>query len=368
MKILQINKLYPPHLGGVESVVKDIAEFLAKDVSWQSDVLVCQEKGKRQIEKNNGVNIFRSASFGRLLSLPISLDFFKLFKKKYNNYDLLLIHHPFPLASIVRFLFLKNKKPIAIWYHSDIIRQKLFYFLVYPFLYLDLKSADTIFVSSYRLAEKSSLLSKFLDKCQVIPFGIDLSIYEKDYTEKISDLKNKYGRFILSVGRLVYYKGYLNLLKAMINSSAKLLIIGSGPLELEMRAFIEKNNLSDRVIIINTHPNDLIPYYKACEFLVFPSNARSEAFGLVQIEAMACGKPVINTNLETGVPEVSINNKTGFTVPVNDCQKLSEAIKLLWENNDLCLQLGVNAKERVEEKFSKAKFEDSLKNSLIKIK
>jgi len=368
MKILQINKLYPPHLGGVENVVKDIAEFLAKDASWQSDVLVCQEKGKRQIEKSNGVNIFRSASFGRLLSLPISFDFFRLFKKIYSNYDLLLIHHPFPLASLARFLFLKNKKPIAIWYHSDIVRQKLFYFLVYPFLYLDLKSANIIFVSSYRLAEKSSLLSKFLNKCQVIPFGVDLSIYEKDYTKEVNDLKNKYGRFILSVGRLVYYKGYLNLLEAIKDISVKLLIIGSGPLKLKMDEYINNNNLVDKVFIIDNHPNNIIPYYQACEFLVFPSNARSEAFGLVQIEAMACGKPVINTNLETGVPEVSLDNKTGLTVPVNDCQKLSEAIKLLWEDNDMCLQLGINAKERAKEVFSKTKFEDNLKNSLIKIK
>ena len=109
MKLLQINKLYPPHLGGIENVVRDIAESLALDTNFKSDVLVCQEKGKKAVEEVNGVKIYRSASFGRLFSMPISFDFFRLFKKIAKDYDLLLIHHPYPLASLARFLFLLRK-------------------------------------------------------------------------------------------------------------------------------------------------------------------------------------------------------------------------------------------------------------------
>jgi len=368
MKILQTNKLYPPHLGGIENVIRDIAESLATDNHFQSDVLVCQEKGKRAIEDRNGVKVYRAASLGRLFSLPISFDYFRLFKKVVVGYDLLLIHHPYPLASFARFLFLNKKKPVAIWYHSDIVRQKLFYLLVYPFLYLDLKAAKTIFVSSHRLAEKSKLLSKFLDKCQVIPFGVDLDLYKADYGSEVADIKNKYGRFMLAVGRLVYYKGYLDLLEAMKTAPGKLLIIGTGPLETEMKQKIIEDKLADRVIIISSHPANLTPYYQACEFLVFPSSARSEAFGLVQIEAMACGKPVINTDLATGVPEVSLNQVTGLTVPVGDSKQLSVAIKSLWEDAELLLKLSQGARDRAEAKFSKDKFEADLKSALLKIK
>jgi rhamnosyl/mannosyltransferase len=368
MKILQTNKLYPPHFGGIENVIRDIAEILASDSSFQSDVLVCQEKGKRNIEKINGVGVSRAASFGRLFSLPISFDYFRLFRKTIKDYDLLLIHHPFPLASIARFLYMPKNKPVAVWYHSDIVRQRFFYFLVYPFLYLDLKAAKVIFVSSHRLAEKSPLLNKFLDKCQVIPFGVDLNLYRKDYSSQAADLKNKYGRFMLAVGRLVYYKGYFDLLEAMKTAPGKLLIVGTGPLDIDMAMFISDNNLEDKVVIISSHPKDLVPYYQTCEFLVFPSNARSEAFGLVQIEAMACGKPVINTDLPTGVPEVSLDGKTGLTVPVGDHQKLAQAIKSLWEDDKLRLKFGQEAGKRAESVYALDKFEIDLKAALLKIK
>ncbi|MFA4942870.1 MAG: glycosyltransferase [Patescibacteria group bacterium] len=366
MRILQINKLYPPHLGGIENVVRDIAESLAIDDSFQSDVLVCQEKGKRAVEKINKVGVYRAASFGRLFSLPISLDFFRLFKKMVKDYDLILIHHPFPLASLARFIFSNKKIPVAIWYHSDIVRQKILYWLVFPFLYLDLKAAKIIFVSSHQLAQKSSLLRRFIDKCQVIPFGVNLSDYQTDYQSEAIALQAQYGRFMLAVGRLVYYKGYLDLLEAMKSTPGKLLIIGSGPLEVKMKQVIIENHLVDRVIIISDRVENLIPYYQTCEFLVFPSSARSEAFGLVQIEAMACGKPVINTNIPTGVSEVSISNESGLTVPISDPKQLALAIKSLWDDNKLRLGLGIGAKKRAESNFSKNKFENDLRSALLK--
>lgn len=367
MKLLQINKLYPPHLGGVENVVRDIAASLASDNSWRSDVLVCQERGRRSEEENNGVRIYRAASLGRVFSLPISWDFFGLFKKIVSDYDLLLIHHPFPLASWARLLFLNKKIPVAVWYHSDIIRQKFLSYLVYPFLSLDLAAAKIIFVSSRRLAEQSKLLPRFLDKCRVIPFGVKVADYQTGYESEVNDIKNKYGRFMLAVGRLVYYKGYLDLLAALETAPGKLLIVGSGPLEAKLRRVIKKKNLASKVIIISSQPANLIPYYQACEFLVFPSNARTEAFGLVQIEAMACGKPVINTDLPTGVPEVSRDKESGLTVPVGDVRGLSLAIKSLWEDNDLLSRLGEQARRRVMTDFSQDRFKTDLKSALVKV-
>ena len=110
MKILQVNKLYWPHLGGIETVVRDIAEYLAQTDSIQSDVLVCQEKGQRAADDINGVRVYRAASWGRLLSLPLSFDFFFLFRKLVPQYDIILIHQPFPLASLARFFFAPKKK------------------------------------------------------------------------------------------------------------------------------------------------------------------------------------------------------------------------------------------------------------------
>lgn len=366
MKLLQINKLYPPHLGGIETVVRDIAEYLAQTDSVQSDVLVCQEKGRRVADDINGVRVYRAASWGRLLSLPLSFDFFFLFRKLVPQYDIILIHQPFPLASLARFFFARKKK-VAVWYHSDIIRQKFFRLFFYPFLYLDLKAASVIFVSSRRLAENSSLLKKFFDKCQVIPFGVKLADYEIDNRSKVADLHARYGRFALAVGRLVYYKGFEYLVEAMASTKAKLLIVGAGPLEARLRQLIKENNLADQVFLLTERAESLIPYYQACEFLILPSVARSEAFGLVQIEAMACGKPVINTNLPTGVPEVSLDRETGLTVPVVDSRALGEAINELWENDSLRLEMGLKSKERAKKVFDLDQFNLRVKESLGKM-
>jgi len=367
MKILQINKLYPPHLGGMENAVRNIAVGLATDHSYHSAVLACQGKGKREIVERDGVKVYRAASWGILFSLPISLDFFHLFRKITGDYDLLLIHHPFPLASLARFFFLDKTKPVVVWYHSDIVRQRLFYWLLYPFLYLDLRAAKTIIVASRRQAAESPLLKKFLNKCRIIPFGIDQPVLSAGQHSAADALRAHYGRFMLAVGRLIYYKGYLDLLEAMKTAPGKVLIIGAGPLEQKMKKIISDNRLAEKVIIISDRPADLSPYYQACEFLVFPSNQRSETFGLVQIEAMACGKPVINTDLPTGVPEVSLNKKTGLTVPVHDPKSLSEAIESLWNDEKLRSALGEGARQRAKDNFSKDKFETDLKSVLAEI-
>lgn len=364
IKVLQVNKLYWPHVGGIEKVVQEIADFLKIKSVIQSDILVCQSKGPRIIENINGSKVYRSSSLGMFLSLPISFDFFFLFNKIFRKYDLIIFHHPFPLFSLARLFFIKKGQKTICWYHSDIVRQKFLKFFINPIVYWDLKRVDMIIVSSKRIINSSKILKRLYDKCYVIPFGVDSSKYLKDHSKEVDDIKRKYGRFFLAVGRLVYYKGYFNLIEAMKTTPGKLIIIGNGPLKDSLNKLILNYKLNDRVFIISDYQEDLIPYYKACDFFVFPSIANSEAFGLVQIEAMMCGKPVINTNLPTGVPEVSLNGETGITVPVNDIKALSSAIKKLWEEEDLRLSMGIKAKERANNLFSLNAFKDNFLKAL----
>jgi len=363
MRVLQINKLYYPWIGGIETIVKQIAENLDQTDGFSSTVLACQARGAKSDEIINGVRVIKSQSFGRLLGMPISLSFFKDFKKLAKEPDLILIHHPFPLAFlIVPFL----KKPFFIFYHSDIVRQKLSLLPFLPFIRLGLKRARKIFVSGHNLKLNSSLLAKHRDKVVEIPFGVDINRLKPtlvDYaeTEKLKRLDHR--PLLLAVGRLVYYKGYRYLIEAMTDIEAKLIIIGDGPEKANLQKLINDLGVGDKVNIIRA-VTDLKPYYLAADIFVFPSCAPSEAFGIVQLEAMSYGKPVVNTYLKTAVEEVSLNDLTGLTVAPSNSHALAEAINHLLTNKDERERFGRAAASRVREKFTEEIFIGKLKKNL----
>jgi len=163
MNVLQVNKLYYPWIGGVEKVVQQIAEGLTGKDDLQIEVLCCQSKGKRNIEKINGVNIYRASSFGLFWGMPVSLDFFRLFGRIYKKADIIDFHYPFPLAELAIFFF-NPKKKIIIHYHSDIFRQRIIKFFLKPLTIHVLKKADKIIVSNENILKNSPYLKKFQKK------------------------------------------------------------------------------------------------------------------------------------------------------------------------------------------------------------
>lgn len=365
MKILEINKLYYPWIGGVEKIVQNIAEDLSGQNGLTVEVLACQAKGQRTEENINGIKVRRAASFGKKLGMPLSFDFFRWLFKIETDYDTLLFHFPFPLAALA-VPFLKNKN-IFIWYHSDIVRQKISRLIFLPFIKLSLKKANKILVSSRSLANNSPLLKKYQAKCEVIYFGLDLKTFSPNEQIKAEaeKIKKEYKRpLLLSVGRLVYYKGFQYLIAAMPNIEAHLIIIGEGAQATELNGLIKLYNLENKVSIIKPVP-DLRPYYQACDLFVLPSCANSEAFGLVQLEAMAFGKPVVNTDLPTGVKEVSLNQISGLTVPPKDPASLTRAINEILGNPELKKSFGDNARSRVVTTFNRENFQHQVKDVLL---
>ncbi|MDR2782448.1 MAG: glycosyltransferase [Treponema sp.] len=350
--ILQINKFYAPWVGGVERVVQNIAEGLNNKSDMK--VLVCQSKGKAEETTMNNVHIIRSASLGILYSMPISFDFiFKLWRLS-RQYDILLFHTPFPLADLAC-LFSGYRGKVVVWWHSDIISQRRLLKIIKPILKWFLKRADVIVAATQAHIDNSALLEPYREKCRVIPFGLKFSDYEqiivKGYlTNKLSNKQNKK---LLFVGRLVYYKGIDILIQAMRTvQGAELFIAGRGVLEYGLKSRVKAEGLLEKIQFLDYLPfEELKAAYADCDMFVFPSNANIEAFGLAQMEAMFYGKPVITTTLPTGVPLVSIHEKTGLTVPVNDVAALSAAIQRLVDDDELRVRLGANARQRVYEEY-----------------
>lgn len=357
MRVLQVSKYYYPVIGGVESHLKLLSEGISKNIEVK--VLVSNIKPRTEVERSNNLEIIRIASIGRVFSMPISPTF-PLWMGKIKA-DILHFHHPFPWGMVSYFLTSRiNATAIKtiVTYHSDIVRQKITGELFKPILNRFLKRADCIIATSPNLIEDSSILKNYRNKCRIIPLGIDIEKFKNRGGEKeIQSIRDKYGRkIVLFVGRLIYYKGLEYLIRAAPEVNAHFILIGEGPLEKILKQKVSSLNVEKKITFLKSMDEDeLILYYYACDLFVLPSIAKSEAFGLVQLESMACGKPVVSTNLPTGVPFVNLHKHTGLIVPPEDSKALARAINTLLENQSLRREYGENARKRVEEEFTKEK-------------
>ena len=350
MKILQIGKYYPPARGGMETHIEQLCQLLKDDVDLEVIVANHEEGAKR--ERIRGVSVRRLRTPLTIAGAPICPELPRAIREA--EADIVHIHAPHPSAFLA-YLASGASSQLVTTFHSDIVRQKVLGKLLKPLQEAAFRRANAIIGSSPNLLAGSQVLSNHRDRCVVVPFGIRCSLYESINEQRVSEIRRKYRQpIVLAIGRLVYYKGFEFLIRAMaqLRSDAVLLIIGEGPLHEPLKAEIQALGLSERVHLLG-NVADIIPYYHACDLFVLPSVARSEAFGLVQLEAMACGKPVINTSIAgSGVPYVSLHGETGLTVAPADVPALEGAISRLLNDEPLRVQLGRAARQRVQDKFT----------------
>lgn len=363
IKITHVAKFAKPHNGGIESFIEMFNTCIKGDNN-KIEVLCCSNTEKSSVE--NGVKYNRCKFLFEVAANTMSPEF--IWKLSRVNTDILHYHMPFIFAVIAHFIARPKYKKLYITYHSDIVGydkiMKPFWLIYKKFI----EQADKIHVLSPNIIESSKIINPYKEKCVVIPQGINLE--DKSDNEKVNRIKEKYkGRKILfSLGRLVKYKGFMFGIEAMKKvDNAKYLIGGSGPLKEDFENYIKANQLEDKVELLGRiEDGELDNYYKACDIYLFPSIMQSEAFGIVQLEAMKYRKPVINTNLGTGVNYVSIHNETGLTVEPENSEQLANAINKLLNDDNLRETLGQNAKKRVENLFDiekvKAKYMEMLKN------
>lgn len=355
IRVLQVNKLYAPETGGVEKVVQDISEGMKKYSDINNRVLVCMKQGKSIVEKYNGVKVFRAGSIGTYLSMPVSFDFFNYFKKLGGESDVIHFHMPFPLADVANALINYDGK-VVIWWHSDIVRQKAIMPFYKPFMKKLLDRADCIIAATCGHINSSLYLPPYKDKCRIVPFGIDEEDFKTgESKEKILNNYDQRNKKVLFVGRLVYYKGISVLIDAFFKvKNAELFIVGEGSLEKELVDRVKTAGAENKIHFMGfLDDSKLKAALRDCDMFVLPSVANSEAFGLVQLEAMIYGKPVINTKLPTGVPYVSIDSETGFTVEPGNVEAMAAAVQRLVDNDELRKNMGESAYSRVKEEFDK---------------
>lgn len=367
LEILEVNKAYYPHIGGIETIIRQYSEELSKNEKAHVRVLVCRDgRGRTIREKMRGVDITRAGSLGTYFSCPLSFSFFRHFRRMAKKADVVHIHVPFPLADAALLLSGFKGKVVVSW-HSDIVKQKKLMLFYKPFMRYLLKRADVVLTATEGHVKHSLYLPEYSEKCRVLPYGIIpeeyLAVSRKPVlTERATD---KSCVKVFFTGRLVYYKGVDVLLKAFTRvKGCELFIAGTGELGDELKAYTAECGMEEKVHFLGFLPDEeLRQAYADCDIFVLPSVAPSEAFGIVQLEAMVYGKPVINTALPSGVPYVSLDGKTGLTVKPKSPKALAEAINRLAGDRELREKLGKAAAVRVAEEFS----EESIQKRLYDI-
>ena len=354
MKILHISKYYYPYIGGVENICKYLVEGFPTD---ETAVVCFNEGNKNVVDEVNGHKVYRVATQFEIARQALSLSYFSMLKKAIREFqpDIIQFHwaNPFP-AAILLAVIPKNVKLMIFW-HMDIIKQKVIYPFIKPIEKRLLKRAQLITVTSPQYKEYSKPLHAYKDKVEIVPNAIDeanLVLREGD-AKKIQLIKEKYQgkKIVFFVGRHIQYKGLPYLLEAekLVKEDCVFVIAGSGPLTEDLK----KICVSNRVHWMGRLSDDELRWYHyAASIFAFPSITKNEAFGVALAEAMYCGTPAVTFTIEgSGVNWVSINGETGIEVPNGNVEEYAKAIDTLLSNDTLASNYAENAKARVKDNF-----------------
>ena len=346
LRVVQVNKRYPPHIGGIETHVGQLAEGLAAWPGVDVQVLAAGMPWGTVREHYRRVSVTRVVSLGVVASLPLAPTLPWSLLRAARTADIVHLHEPFPLAAVGALALPPRVKLVVTW-HSDVVRQRWALPAYAPIVRRLLERADAVILPSQAHLAGSHVLPAHQAKCTVIPFGVDVAAFAPTAARQAKAAAIRAalpGPVILFVGRLVYYKGVEHLIRALalLPPRVTLVIVGDGPLRRRLAALAANLGLAQRVRFTGWLDDETLrACYLAADLVVLPSVARSEGFGIVQLEAMASGRPVICTALPTGVPTVGIPGTTGLIVPPGDAAALAAAAGPLLANPSRRQAMGV---------------------------
>ncbi len=357
IKILQIGKFYPIR-GGVEKVMYDLTLGLSER-GIHCDMLCATTEG-------HPGGIISLNEYGKVIALPtmvkaaattIAPQMVTKLRQIAKNYDVIHIHHPDPMACLALFLSGYKGKVILHW-HSDILKQKTMLRLYSPLQNWLIRRADLILGTSPTYVDQSPFLQTVKHKIDFLPIGVPP--VEAD-EQRIAHIRRQYPnkRIIFTLGRLVEYKGYEYLVRAAqyLPDDVIVLIGGIGPLKEQLTQLIKQLNVHEKVKLIGFVSDDDLPaYYHVAQLFVLSSIMKTEAFAIVQIEAMSCGKPVVSCHIPgSGVSWVNQDGVSGLVAEKENPQALAEALNKVLGDTNLYSNLAEGAKKRYDEWFTHKK-------------
>lgn len=372
-KILHISKYYYPFRGGTEQIAQDCVNSLMDE--YEQKVICFNDTKEDKTDEVDGIEIIRCGTFAKVASQSLSSSYGKKLKKVINNFkpDIIIFHYPNPFVARYLLKFVPDTCKLAIYWHLDIVKQKLLGKLFTGQNKRLIARADVLIATSPTYVEGSPWLSSAREKCKVVPNCINVNRLQAspEIEKKAAEIReqNKYKIICLAVGRHTEYKGFKYLIQAahLLDDRFQIYITGKGEETDNLKA--EAGN--DKKIHFLGLVDDVVlnGYLTAMDIFCFPSVTKNEAFGLALAEGMYYGKPAVTFTIPgSGVNYVSLDGVTGIEVPNRNVEAYAEALKKLADDPNLRKKYGAAGKQRVEENFLDTQFKENVSNAICTMK
>jgi rhamnosyl/mannosyltransferase len=354
VKVLHVYRTYfPDSQGGLEEVIRQIC-LAAGEHGVTSRVFTLSKEPFPHTLPRVEADVVRVHKTFEIASCGFALTGLRRFATEVRWADIVHYHYPWPFSDLM-YLLLGRQKPAILTYHSDIVRQQFLLSVYRPLMSRYLDAMDMIVATSPNYFATSEVLSEYADKVEVIPIGLDEPSYPAIHEQNrdLAAARARYGEdFFLFVGVLRYYKGLHILLDAMQGAPYKVVIVGSGPVESELRQQALRLGLENVIFAGFVPDREKMALFRLCRAVVFPSYLRSEAFGVTLLEGAMSARPLISAEVGSGTSHVNIDGETGLVVPPGNSRALREAMDDLQANPEKARLMGGRARQRYEQLFT----------------
>ena len=357
MRILHCFKGYRPNLEG--GVIEVIHQLGVGAIERGHQVRVLVRGPERAVDNQQGIEVIREPLWPAWRDVGLTRAFVRRFQDLASTADIVHYHGPWPTMEFVQVLH-PPSVPTVMTYHSDLVGRNPF---LGPCRFLQrsaVRSVDAVVATSDAYARSSRWLRDCGSTLRTIPIGIDPSRVVCASADRVEQIRRQVGApFILFVGVLRSYKGLMTLVEAARLSRFPLVVAGDGPLRKELARASNQLSQGKLRLLGSVSSSERSAWLQACAGLVLPSEARSEAFGVVLLEAAAHARPQISTEIGTGTSWVNLDGQTGFVVPPRNPRALAAAIDQLCSDKELSDHLGMNALKRLHSLFTRDQMVDA---------
>ena len=352
MRVLHVYRTYFPETqGGLEEVIRQIC-LNTRRHGVVSRVLCASPSIRPRVVRRKEAAVYRSRLNVEIASCDLSFQALGLFRRMLKWADVVHYHFPWPFADMLHFAA-RVRSPTVLTYHSDIVRQRVLAALYSPLMLRFLRSMDRIVCTSPNYFATSPVLQRFEDKVEILPIGLDPDSYPSPERAEVAAERARYGEgFFLFIGVLRYYKCLHILLEAIQGAPYRVVIVGSGPTEAELKKQARDLRLNNVAFTGQVSDRTKVALIELSRAVVFPSYMRSEAFGVTLLEGAMRGKPLISTEVGSGTSHVNVDGETGLVVTPASHKALREAMDRLHRCPRQARTMGEGARNRFERLFN----------------
>lgn len=352
LRVLQVYRTYfPDPQGGLQEAIRQ-ACLATRPLGIQHRIFTLSPTATPTIIRRPEGAVYRAQQHLEIMSSGFSFTALPPFRALVSWADVIHYHFPWPFADLLD-LFAQVRKPKLVTYHSDIVRQRGLLRVYRPLMERFLGGADRIIATSPAYAASSEILRAYRDRLEIIPLALDEQAYPEPTPAQVRSIEARFGRdYFLFIGVLRYYKGLDTLLEAVDGTSLKVVIVGDGPEGARLQQCVQERSLQGVRFAGIVSDAEKVALIRHCRAIVFPSNARSEAFGITLLEGAMLGRPLICTELQTGTTYINQHDQTGLVIQPNDAEALRQAMLRLDADGEYADRLGQAGYERFQQLFS----------------